>query len=104
MVAPLISLRAARLNLGGKLLFDGLDLDVQDGDRFLLCSDGLSRLLSDEELKNMMGMRDQEESVHQLIHMALTRGAPDNVTVISVQVDEGDDEDTTVVMAAPEQF
>ena len=72
---------------------DVLHLDFKEGDQFLLCSDGLSRLLSMEEIQNMMQTTSLEESVQTMIHTALLRGAPDNVTVISVQSDD----DQTVV-------
>lgn len=70
-----------------------LDLEVRridcvDGDRFLLCSDGLSRLVSLEEIQELMQTSLLDESVKSMIHTALLRGAPDNVTVVSVQVDE----------------
>ena len=69
---------------------DTLDLDsvqvpVQKGDRFLLCSDGLSRMLSFEEIQSLMQTQEFEESVQSLLHTALVRGAPDNVTIISVE-------------------
>ena len=72
---------------------DVLHLDFSEGDQFLLCSDGLSRLLSMEEIQNLMQTTTLEESVQTMIHTALLRGAPDNVTVISVQSDD----DRTVV-------
>jgi serine/threonine protein phosphatase PrpC len=53
----------------------------------------LSRLLSTEEIQNLMQTNSLEESVQTMIHTALVRGAPDNVTVISVQSDD----DQTVV-------
>ncbi len=72
---------------------DVLHLDYVEGDQFLLCSDGLSRLLSMAEIQNLMKTKSLEESVQTMIHTALVRGAPDNVTVISVQ---SDDEQTVV--------
>jgi serine/threonine protein phosphatase PrpC len=53
----------------------------------------LSRLLSLEEIQNLMQTSLLEESVQTMIHTALVRGAPDNVTVISVQSDD----DRTVI-------
>lgn len=64
---------------------DVLHFDVMDGDRFLLCSDGLSRLVSKEEIQDLLQTQELEESVQSLLHTALVRGAPDNVTIISVQ-------------------
>lgn len=59
-------------------------LEVLPGDRFLLCTDGLSRLLSLAEIQDRMKMESQEESVQSLLDTALERGAPDNITVVSV--------------------
>ena len=50
-------------------------------------------MLSMEEIQNLMQTTILEESVQTMIHTALLRGAPDNVTVISVQSDD----DRTVV-------
>lgn len=70
---------------------------VLDGDQFLLCSDGLSRLVSDGEIDEMMDNGDADEVVQSLLHTALVRGAPDNVTIIYVAC--GDVQDgSTIVM------
>jgi len=60
-------------------------MDVRPDDQFLLCSDGLSRLASREEIESMMANRDSEEVTQSLLHTALVRGAPDNVTLICVK-------------------
>lgn len=70
--------------------FDTLDLDVVRDrlcadDFFLLCSDGLTKVIADDELARMsVGPVDQ--IVSALMAMALDRGAPDNVTAIAVKV------------------
>ena len=93
---PMANVITRAVGIEEPLDLDTLHLDVMDGDRFLLCSDGLSRLLSLEEIQTQMQTREQEESVQSMIHTALVRGAPDNVTVVSVQID--DEEDPTVIM------
>lgn len=65
----------------------GLELDVleaplQAGDRFLLCSDGLTRVVADAELRRCMNHEQLDAVVHTLVDAALTAGAPDNVTVV----------------------
>jgi serine/threonine protein phosphatase PrpC len=95
---PMANVITRAIGIEEPLDIDTLHLDLQDGDRFLLCSDGLSRLLSSQEIQDLMHTREQEESVHSLIHTALVRGAPDNVTVISVQCTEDDADDRTLVM------
>jgi serine/threonine-protein phosphatase Stp1 len=66
-------------------------MEVEPDDQFLLCSDGLSRMVSDTEIKAIMANKNSEEIVQSLLHTALVRGATDNVTVICVQ--ESDEED-----------
>ena len=58
-------------------------LEIEQGDHVLLCSDGLSNLVMESEilfeLQHSSGVR---ESSFNLLDMALTRGAPDNVTAV----------------------
>lgn len=65
-------------------------MEVKPGDRFLLCSDGLSRMVSDAEIATMMANKDKEEITQSLLHTALVRGASDNVTIICVQNSENE--------------
>jgi type VI secretion system protein ImpM len=58
--------------------------DVRMGDRFLLCSDGLSRALSDTEIARYLGAADSETAVNALIDAALKAGSTDNVTAVVV--------------------
>lgn len=67
-----------------------LELDVvrdrvHPGDRFLLCSDGLSRTVPDQELARLVGQEDIAQAVDGLIKAALAAGAPDNVTALVVE-------------------
>lgn len=63
---------------------------VAVGDLFLLCSDGLSGQLSDEEIGLLAAELEPQEAVAALIGLAVVRGAPDNVTVIAARA--GDEE------------
>jgi protein phosphatase len=63
---------------------------VTSGDVFLLCSDGLSGQMSDEEIGLLTAELEPTEAVPALIGLALVRGAPDNVTVIVARA--GDEE------------
>ena len=58
---------------------------TRPGDRFLLCSDGLTRVLGDSDIADMVASDAIEESVSKLIKSTRERGAPDNVTVIIVE-------------------
>lgn len=62
---------------------DLFDVKFTEGSRILLCSDGLSNLVSAEELRLVCGeCEDPEKACGALIELALKRGAPDNVTVV----------------------
>ncbi len=63
------------------------------GDRFLLCSDGLSGLVSDEEMASVVEAQPPVEAVDALIEMANERGGPDNVTVQILKLPAGEDGD-----------
>jgi protein phosphatase len=66
------------------------------GERFLLCSDGLTGEIPDEQLRALLGQGAAEETAALLIRSALSAGAQDNVTAVVVDVlgtarsDEGD--------------
>jgi PPM family protein phosphatase len=63
-------------------------LEVQAGDRLLLCSDGLSETMSNDQMRTILEMeREPEAAAHQLLAQALESGAPDNVTLVIVGFD-----------------
>ncbi len=55
---------------------------IQPGDVFLLCSDGLSGQVRDEEIGKILSILPPQEAVRTLIDLANLRGGPDNITVI----------------------
>jgi protein phosphatase len=57
-----------------------------EGDTFLLCSDGLSGQVGDEEMGVIMGALPPQEAVRVLVDLANLRGGPDNITVIVLRV------------------
>ncbi len=59
------------------------------GDRVLLCTDGLTRMVSDEEILDMAASFSVTEAVDRLVNMANARGGPDNITVLLVQLNSG---------------
>lgn len=61
-------------------------LPVAVGDTFLLCSDGLSGPVKDDELGIIMGCLSPNEAVRALIDLANLRGGPDNITAIVARV------------------
>ncbi len=66
------------------------DLSVHDslvGDRYLLCSDGLSGVVSDEMLRDTLAsVEDPDAATRQLIELAINGGGPDNITCIVADV------------------
>ena len=60
---------------------------VQPDDRFLLCSDGLTRVVPLPIITSLMQTPDIQEAVDGLIQATLDAGAPDNVTVLVAQVE-----------------
>ena len=62
--------------------------DVRAGDRFLLCSDGLTRIIPDAQIDEWMRHADIRLAVDGLIKATLDAGAPDNVTVVIVEAYE----------------
>ena len=63
-------------------------IPLEPGDSLLLCSDGLSNLVTLEEIAATAGNQalSPQEAVQQLASLALQRGAPDNVTAVLVRV------------------
>ncbi len=58
--------------------------EVQAGDLFLICSDGLPRVLEDEEISSELETGNPSAMAGRLIDLALKRGSPDNVTVLVI--------------------
>ncbi|MCU1578824.1 MAG: Stp1/IreP family PP2C-type Ser/Thr phosphatase [Rhodoglobus sp.] len=67
-------------------------LETKPGDRWLICSDGLSSYVSDEKMASVLGtVPDTEDAANRLVKESLDQGAPDNVTVVLVDVDDTGD-------------
>lgn len=60
--------------------------EARAGDRYLLCSDGLSDVVSDETICNTLREGTTDEAADRLIELALRSGGPDNVTVVVADV------------------
>jgi serine/threonine protein phosphatase PrpC len=78
---------------------DGRDVDPEfsvreahAGDRYLLCSDGLSGVVSPETIAEALALEDPRAAADRLIHLALRGGGPDNITCIVADIidDVGD--------------
>lgn len=69
---------------------DTLILETHPGDRWLICSDGLSSYVPEERIAGvMMHVGETEAAAYRLVKEALDHGGPDNVTVVLLDVDDG---------------
>jgi serine/threonine protein phosphatase PrpC len=59
---------------------------VQEGDTLVLCSDGLSGMISDSEIAQTVQQYPPQECVHRLIEQANAHGGTDNITVLVARV------------------
>ncbi|MDR7301990.1 PP2C family protein-serine/threonine phosphatase [Haloactinomyces albus] len=60
--------------------------EARSGDRYLLCSDGLSSVVSEETIAEALRISDPQQCADRMIELALKGGGPDNVTVIVADV------------------
>lgn len=69
------------------------DVDISDmpmlaGDRFIFCTDGITRLIFEREMRDIVGKPDNPAAIaRSLVELALQRGGPDNATVAAVIID-----------------
>jgi protein phosphatase len=75
-----------RALLGSEVEPDVSIREARVGDRYLLCSDGLSDVVSSETILDTMRIEDTQECADRLVELALRGGGPDNVTVIVADV------------------
>ena len=64
-----------------------IEYDVKAGDKFLICSDGLTNVVSNSEINQYMSDPD---AISKLISLTYERGAPDNITVVIAEAGNGD--------------
>jgi protein phosphatase len=72
---------------------DMWELHLRTGDRVLLCSDGLSNEVEVDEIADVLGgVPDPEEAARRLVDVANEHGGADNITVVIVDVQTGEEE------------
>ena len=62
--------------------------EVQPGDVFLLCSDGLHGYVEERDIARLLGRGSPEQASQELVELTLRNGAPDNVTVVAIWASE----------------
>jgi serine/threonine protein phosphatase PrpC len=76
--------------------------EIKRGDRYLLCSDGLSGVLTEKEIKVGLKKSDRDEAVKFLVDATYINGAPDNVTVLIADISDSSTAQATLLGAAHE--
>lgn len=86
MVHPRRNVVTMALGTGPKADPDFILLPVEDGDRIMICSDGLTGEVSNEQIQRIMAdLRHPQDTADSLIQAALRAGGRDNVTVVVVE-------------------
>lgn len=67
---------------------DLLKQTLETGDRYLFCTDGVTRLVRDDELGEMLAQKLEPELIlRDIVDLAIRRGGPDNATAVIVMID-----------------
>jgi protein phosphatase len=85
--------------LGGEsdVVVDVRELEMRPGDLYLLCSDGLTGMLSDADIRERLGAQTGlHEICRSLVNDSNARGGIDNVTVVVLAAEEDEEDDTAV--------
>ena len=72
------------------LRLEWLDIGLERGDRFLLCTDGVHDVMEDEDLRSVLPGGTPEEAVSRICKQVTDKGAPDNFSVVCVDVVAGE--------------
>ena len=83
---PMANVVTRAVGVDGSLQVDVVVDDSVEGDRFMLCSDGLHGVVNDSEIADRLADLDPQSAVATLLELTLLRGAPDNVTIVAVAV------------------
>jgi serine/threonine protein phosphatase PrpC len=84
---PYASVIQRAVGVDDELQLDYVHARVAPGDIFLLCSDGLTRMVTDEEIESLLAAGPISEACDALLNQVLQRGAKDNVTIILVALE-----------------
>ena len=85
---PLRHVLTRAVGVAEPLELDMVSDDIQPGDMFLLCSDGLHGVIDDAEITAQLETIDSRDVGGTLVARCIERGAPDNVTVVTVVASE----------------
>ncbi len=82
------------------LELDTATIEVHDGDMFLLCSDGVSNEMTEQEILSALITGNCDEASDALTSLALTRGGRDNITAVVVRAEDVDSAEKTMLNPA----
>jgi protein phosphatase len=82
------------LGAAATLELDEVQVQVSDGDVFLLCSDGLSNAVGADDIFGALAGGDCDRAADALIRLALAGGGRDNISVIVVRADDVEPDQT----------
>ncbi len=89
-VHPHRSVITRALGSDPNLIVDTFEVDAAPGDRLLLCSDGLTSMLTDERIAELLGgYRDPATTTHALVEEANESGGQDNISAVVVDIEGG---------------
>ena len=77
-----------------------MSYEVKAGDKFLLCSDGLTNVLSELEIAKIIKATDEDKLLAELIKETKAKGAPDNITIVWAAVSESGSEISVIKFGA----
>ncbi|MDP9067737.1 MAG: Stp1/IreP family PP2C-type Ser/Thr phosphatase [Actinomycetota bacterium] len=84
---PQRSIITRALGVDADVEVDEMSLGIEEGDRFLLCSDGLTSMIDFQEVHNVLGREhDPQSAVDRLVELANEAGGEDNVTVVVIDI------------------
>jgi len=75
------------LGMQDSVVVDLVPDDTRAGDRYVLCSDGLSGMITDEQIRATLSQANVDEAVRELVRLANENGGEDNVTVVVIAID-----------------
>lgn len=84
-VHPNANVVTRAVGVSEELQVDVVSGDVREGDIFLLASDGLTRVVEDDEIAEELVSKRLADAADRLIELVMERGAPDNVSLIIVR-------------------
>jgi len=101
---PHRSILTRALGVDGNVQVDEGFVEMRNGDRLLLCTDGLTGMVSDEQIKAVLEeSKNPQEAVDRLVRAANRAGGIDNITALVIDFVEDGSSDGTKEAAVPHQ-